>query len=154
MWQNGKLSWVGGLCRVCCIRRTNAHSVRVCIWDQLMHDFVTQKSHKHTTHSKPMASWVCNEISQSWVSHSRTSAWCVCVCVCSAHLLHPCLCTAHCTRVWGTLYTSVLNCIISMQPTRVSVCAHGTYWLDWELTMSYLQYVLSLISINVLCLSF
>jgi len=54
--------------------------VRVCIWDQLTHDFVTQKSCKHTTHSKPMTSWMCNEISQSWVSRSCTSG-CVCVCL-------------------------------------------------------------------------
>jgi len=49
---------------------------RVCIWDQLTHDFVTQKSRKRMTHGKPMTSWVCNEISQSWVSQSHTS---VCV---------------------------------------------------------------------------
>ena len=46
---------------------------RVYIWDQLTHDFVTQKSRKQTTHSKPMTSRVCNEISQSWVSQLRMS---------------------------------------------------------------------------------
>ena len=63
--------------------------VRVCIWDQLTHDFVTQKRRKHTTHNKPMTSWVCRAISQSWVSRSRTSV-CVCVCVCVIFLCDFC----------------------------------------------------------------
>ena len=45
-----------------------------------------QKCRKHTTRNKPMTSWVCSEISQSWVSRSRTSA-CVHVLFCAAATL-------------------------------------------------------------------
>ena len=45
MWQNGELLRVDGLCRVCCIRRTNTHRLRMCahVWTRLRMTLLLRK---------------------------------------------------------------------------------------------------------------